>query len=74
MRDFLLSPWIDVVGAVAGGLLLGLGVGRLLGGLDVMAGLLALVGVILLWWSLSERRKARRGTPESERDGSHTID
>lgn len=69
-----MSPWIDVVAAVVGGLLLGLGVGRLLGGLDPAALVLSLLGVILLWWALSDRRKMRRGTPESEYDGSRTIE
>lgn len=74
MRGILTSPWIDVVAAVLGGLLLGLGVGRLLGGVTLGSLVMALLGVILLWWSLSDRRKMRRGTPESEFDGSHTIE
>ena len=73
-RGFLSSPWIDVVAAVVGGLLLGLGGGRLLGGIDPGGLVLTLIGVILLWWALSDRRKMRRGTPESEHDGSHTIE
>jgi hypothetical protein len=32
------------------------------------------LGFVLLWWTLMERRKARPGTPESEADGSHTIE
>lgn len=74
MRRLLTSPWIDVVAAVVGGLLLGLGVGRMLAAVTIAAMVLVALGVILLWWALSDRRKWRRGTPESETDGSHTIE
>lgn len=74
MRDLLASPWIDVVAAIVGGLSLGLGLGRLATGSVAFGALLALAGVVLLWWALSDARKAQRGTPEDERDGSHTIE
>jgi hypothetical protein len=74
MRDFLRSPWLTVVVAVLGGISLGLGVGRLFSGPTWMAGFNALLGVILLWWAISDSRKARPDTPESETDGSHTIE
>ncbi|HEV2146252.1 MAG TPA: hypothetical protein VGR37_02425 [Longimicrobiaceae bacterium] len=74
MRDFLRSPWISVAVAVLGGLSLGLGIGRLINGFTLVAAVYALLGVILLWWAISESRKARPDTPESETDGSHTIE
>lgn len=74
MRDLLLSPWVNVVGAVAGGLALGYGLGTLPGGITAWGALWTVLGFVLLWWTLMDRRKARRGTPESEADGSHTIE
>ncbi|HEX2093880.1 MAG TPA: hypothetical protein VHG28_15865 [Longimicrobiaceae bacterium] len=74
MRDFLRSPWISVVVAVLGGIALGLGVGRLLSAFSVTAVVWTVIGVVLLWWAISDTRKSRPGTPESETDGSHTIE
>lgn len=74
MRGLLTSPWIDVVAAVVGGLILGLGVGRMLESVTIAGMVLVAIGVIMLWWALSDRRKWRRGNPESETDGSHTIE
>ncbi len=71
---FLHSPWIAVAVAVLGGLSLGLGVGRLWERPDVLAAVYGVLGVVLLWWAISDSRKARPGTPESESDGSHTIE
>ena len=74
MRDFLASPWINVVAAVAGGLAFGYGVGTLPRGFSVVSAVWTLVGIILLWWAIVDRQKQRRDTPESEADGSHTIE
>ena len=74
MRDLLASPWINVLGAVAGGLLLGFGIGRFAHTPSVAPAVLAVLGLILLWWSISDRRKARPDTPESEVRGGHTIE
>ncbi|HEY7770839.1 hypothetical protein [Longimicrobium sp.] len=74
MRDLLLSPWVNVVGAVAGGLFLGYGLGTLPGGITAWGALWTVLGFVLLWWTLMDRRKARSGTPESEADGSRTIE
>ncbi len=74
MRGFLANPLINVLAAVVGGVLLGFGVGRLAHTPTISAGLMAVGGVLLLWWALFDRRKAKPGAPESERDGSHTID
>ena len=74
MRDLLTSAWINVVGAIAGGMALGYGLGTLPGGITPLGILWTLIGLILLWWTLVDRRKSRPGTPESETDGSHTIE
>ncbi len=71
---FLRSPWIAVAVAVLGGLSLGLGLGRMLSRPSVLAAVYTVLGVVLLWWAISDSRKARRDTPESEADGSHTIE
>jgi Ni/Fe-hydrogenase subunit HybB-like protein len=71
---FLRSPWIAVAVAILGGLSLGLGVGRMWERPDVLAAVYGVLGVVLLWWAISDSRKARPGTPESEADGSHTIE
>ena len=70
----LMSPWINVVGAIAGGLLLGFGIGRFAHTPAVGPAVYAVIGLILLWWSISDRRKASRDTPESETRGGHTIE
>lgn len=69
------SPWIAVAVAVVGGIALGLGLGRLLSRTYSLGALVwAVLGVVLLWWAISDTRKARPDTPESEADGSHTIE
>jgi len=68
------SPWINVAAATVGGLSLGVGIGRLLFGITLVACAWTVLGVVLLWWSFSDRQKARPGTPESERNGSHTVE
>lgn len=74
MRGFLGSPIINVVGAVVGGILLGFGVGRFAHSPSLVDGIMAVFGLILLWWSISDRRKAIPGDPESELRGDHTIE
>jgi hypothetical protein len=72
MRRF--RPWIAVVIAVLGGVALGIGLARLVMAFTAGAAVWALTGVVLLWWAISDSRKVRPGTPESETDGSHTIE
>ena len=80
MRGVLASPWINAAAALVGGILLGFGVGRFANDLRfgrwVPAGyaVMAVLGLILLWWAISERRKGDPNDPESEADGSHTIE
>jgi F0F1-type ATP synthase assembly protein I len=74
MSGLLNNPLINVLAATVGGILLGFGLGRLFHTPTVGAGVATLGGFILLWWALFERRKAKAGAPESERDGSHPIE
>lgn len=74
MRDWLASPWVNIVGAIAGGMALGYGLGSLPGGITVVGIVWTVIGLLLLWWTLVDRARAKRGGAESERDGSHTIE
>ena len=74
MPSWLRSPWITVAVAIVGGIALGYGVGGLLARFDIFSLVWTVLGVILLWWAISDSRKGRPGTPESEADGSHTIE
>jgi hypothetical protein len=70
-----LARWSRVVVAVLGGVALGFGLGRLvLGGERIAGTVWTVLGVILLWWALLWRRKQIPGAPESEADGTHTIE
>ncbi len=71
---WLRSPWVDVVASVIGGLVFGTGAGWLIFGFSIGAAVWTVIGLIILWWALSDRRKFARGTAESEADGSHTIE
>jgi hypothetical protein len=74
MRDWLASPWVNIVAAIAGGMALGYGLGSLPGGITAVGIVWTVIGLLLLWWALVDRAREKRGTPESERDGSHTIE
>jgi len=64
------SEWVDVAAAVVGGLMLGNGFVRLVTGLTVMAAVWTALGIILLWWALSDRswRRDTANTPVPGRD------
>lgn len=70
----LRSPWVNVLAGVVGGVVLGIGLGRMVIFPTVGAIAWTVIGVIILWWALSDRRKFQRNTPESEADGKHTIE
>jgi hypothetical protein len=63
-----------VVAAIIGGILLGFGISRFAHHPSIAPGTMALVGLILLWYALADRRKAQDDTPESETHGGHTIE
>jgi hypothetical protein len=74
MASLLNSPWINVAAALVGGLSLGFGLRTLLAAPTPGGAFFIVAGVIILWWALADRRKMQRGNPESEADGSHTIE
>ena len=67
------APWLNGVAALIGGLMLGFGLGRFVHQPSVPFGALALVGLLVLWYAISDYRKARPDTPESETHG-HTLE
>lgn len=69
-----LSPWLNVAAAVVGGLALGIGLGRLLFGFNLVGAVWAVLGFLVLGWAVFDRRRFQPGTPESEVDGGHTIE
>ena len=69
MRGFLSTPWLNAVAALLGGLMLGFGLGRFVHQPSVQYGELALVGLLILWYAVSDYRKSRPDTPESETHG-----
>jgi hypothetical protein len=73
VRGFLSSPWLNALAALVGGLMLGFGVGRFANQPSLPYGVLALVGLLVLWYAISDYRKARPDTPESETHG-HTVE
>ena len=73
MRGFLSSPWLNALAALIGGLMLGFGVGRFANQPSLSYGVLALAGLLVLWYAISDYRKARPDTPESETHG-HTVE
>ena len=74
MAGFLTSGWINVVAAIAGGIMLGFGIGRFAHEPSPVPAIAAVLGLIVLWWSIADRRKYTPGNPESETDGSHTVE
>ena len=67
------GPWLNIVAAILGGIMFGFGLGRFANHPSLPPGVLALVGVVVLWYAVSDRRKARPDTPESETHG-HTVE
>lgn len=67
-------PWINALAAIAGALALLLGVARLAQGFSLAGATYAVIGFLVLGWAWFDRRRFRRGTPESEVEGGHTIE
>jgi hypothetical protein len=66
--------WVNVVAGVIGGVALGLGLGRLYFGF-VLPGLFwAVLGFLLIGWSVFDQRSARPGNPESDIRGGHNVE
>ena len=73
MPGIVASPWLNVVAAILGGIMLGFGIGRFAHHPSAVPGVAAVIGLLVLWYAVSDRRKARPDTPESERHG-HTVE
>lgn len=65
---------LHAVAALLGLLMMGIGIARLAAGLSPLNLTWAILGFIVVGWVVLERRKYRRGTPESELDGDRTIE
>lgn len=59
------SPWLNVVAATVGGIALGMGLGALYNGFSLSALFWAVLGFLVMGWAIFDRRRFRRGTPES---------
>ena len=68
------KPWINAIAAFAGGIVLGSGVVRLVQVPSLLAAVWTTLGFLVLGWAILDGRRFRRGTPESEIDGGHTIE
>jgi hypothetical protein len=67
------TPWLNGLVALIGGLMLGFGLGRFVHQPSVPYGTLSLVGLLVLWYAVSDYRKAKPDAPESETHG-HTVE
>jgi drug/metabolite transporter (DMT)-like permease len=67
------SAWLNVAAAVLGGIMLGFGIGRFAHHPSPVPGVMAVVGLVVLWYAVSDRRKAAPENPESETHG-HTVE
>jgi hypothetical protein len=65
--------WVNGLAALLGGLMLGFGAGRFAHHPAPAYGVLAVLGLLVLWYAISDYRKAKPGTPESETHG-HTVE
>jgi hypothetical protein len=66
--------WINgVVGAV-GAIVFAIGILGLTTGLSTWDTFVAVFGFIVMGWAVLDYRRFRRGTPESEVGGGHTIE
>jgi hypothetical protein len=64
-----LGSWLNGLAALLGGVLLGFGGGRFVHHPSPAYGMLALIGVLVLWYAISDYRKAQSANPESETHG-----
>ena len=60
------SPWLNVVAATIGGVTMGLGLGSLYNGFSPGGMFWSVLGFVIMGWAIFDRRRYRRGTPESK--------
>ena len=70
----LRSPWVNLLAALVGAVMLGIGLARMILAFSLLSLVWAVLGFLILGWAVLDRRRFRRGTPESEVDGGHTIE
>ena len=68
------SSWIEVAAAVFGGVVLGIGVGNLIVGRGLAGVVWAVIGAVILWWALAERRRGRLSDGGHRADDMHTLE
>ena len=66
--------WVNVAAGAVGGLALGLGLGRLYFGFVLSGVFWAVLGFLLIGWSVFDQRSARAQNPESEIRGGRNIE
>lgn len=68
------SAWIHYLAAAVGGFVFALGIAGLVRGISLFDTLVAVIGFLVVGWAVLDFRRFRRGTPESEVDGGHTVE
>lgn len=63
------APWLNVAAALAGGLMLGFGLGKFVHHPAVGYGVITVLGIIILWYAVSDYHKRRPGAAEGEAHG-----
>lgn len=66
--------WINFAAGAVGAILLAIGIVGLMDGFSVRSSFMAVLGFLVLSWAALDYRRYRKGTPESEVDGGHTIE
>lgn len=68
------SPWVNILAALVGLVMLVYGAFLMTFAVTLVATVWAVLGFLVLGWAVLSWRRFRRGTPESEIDGGHTIE
>jgi hypothetical protein len=66
--------WINFLGGLVGTAMLVAGSIGLRAGFGMADSFIAVLGFLIAGWAVLDYRRYRRGTPESEVDGGHTIE
>jgi hypothetical protein len=66
--------WVNVLAGALGGVALGMGVGRLYFGFTLWGLFWAVLGFLIIGWSVFDQRASRPGNPESEIRGGRNIE
>ena len=66
--------WINFSAGAVGAILLAIGIVGLMHGFSLRSSFMAVLGFLVIGWAALDYRRYRRGTPESEVEGGHTIE